>query len=99
SQAVCGNECRQILGSALAMGSGLIRGRESACFDILHRGLGNGIRVISDVVLDTVAMLPHVVGPDFATILQVNYVSGAAHGCAGYKEESGWQEEDDTCTH
>jgi hypothetical protein len=40
-----------------------------------------------------------VVGPNLATILQVNYVSGRAHGCAGYEEESAWQEVGDTCPH
>jgi hypothetical protein len=98
-QTVFRNKRGQILGSSLAVGSRRVRRRESTCLDAFHRGLGNGVGIISDVVLDPVASLPHVVGPNLATILEVNHIRGGAHRCGGYKQQSTWQEEDDTCTH
>ena len=63
-----------------------------------HDRLGNGVRVVADVVLDMGAILTNVVCPDGAAVLEVDYLRWRAHHGQG-QQEARKQEEGDRCPH
>jgi len=62
-----------------------VRGRASgrrrhgaSCLDSVDRGFRNRVGVVADIVLDASAVFSDVIGPDGATILEVNDLSRCA---------------------
>ena len=66
-------------------------GRNTAFFDALYQRFGDGVGILTDIVLQMSAFLTYVIGPDFSAVLQMDNVGGR-YRCASRNRE----EENDT---
>jgi hypothetical protein len=78
-EAILGNERGQILRRSLAAGRRCECGSDSACFNAVHRGFQNLVRVFADFVLDVCAVFANVVGPNLAAVLEVDDIGKCAN--------------------
>ena len=69
-------------------------GRHTTFFDVVHDGLRDRVRVVTDVVFVMIAVLANMVGQDATTILQMDGVSPSTVG-----KNHCYKEDDDTQPH